>query len=82
MPRSGGIGCAVHGHVYAHLVPALYGDPTSLWADNYIHIYIYVVSCFEGRIHDKIMHYILLLYNIPFGLEKPDIIIVNNYCIN
>jgi hypothetical protein len=40
-PRSGGMGCAVHGHVcnagmcvHVHLVLALYRDPTILWADN------------------------------------------------
>jgi hypothetical protein len=33
---------------YAHLVPALYEDPTSLWADNctYIHTYIHAL-CIE-----------------------------------
>jgi hypothetical protein len=51
------MGCAVRGHVcmqvyvcacvcvcvYAHLVPALYGDPTSLRADKctYVHTYIH-----------------------------------------
>jgi hypothetical protein len=43
-PRNDGMGCAVRGHVcmqvyecvyvYAHLVPALYEDPTRLRADN------------------------------------------------
>jgi hypothetical protein len=45
MPHSGGMGCAVCGHVWmqvyvcahAHLVPALYEDPTSLRAGNCTH---------------------------------------------
>jgi hypothetical protein len=45
-PRSGGMGCAVRGHVcvcvYAHLVPALYEDRTSLQADNYTYIHTYI----------------------------------------
>jgi hypothetical protein len=51
-PRSGGMGRSVHGPVcmqvyvcvYAHLVPAVYGVPTSLRADNCTYIFLY-----EGR---------------------------------
>jgi hypothetical protein len=50
----GGMGCDVRGHVcmcecvYAHLVPVLYEDPTSLRADNctythtHTHIHTYI----------------------------------------
>jgi hypothetical protein len=60
-PRSGGMGCAVRGHVcmqvyactcvcmYAHLVPALYEDPTSLRADNYTYIHTYIHTYTHGR---------------------------------